>query len=187
MQASDFHDLAKPVIVTAEITGIDAGVLDALEQNHRNRIEPLVVDGRIALRRTQNEPGASASQIRLEIRQVENGEEKWVINPTGIEQAIARLFPEPILIGAMENATEDVGKFASGTTIGKLIKEIIGPVAERNAGPVTDALAQVAARLSADGQDKDEALAALDARIQEELWPLLSGSGRQNAYPDPRV
>lgn len=172
LQASDFFDSASQVVVTAEISGIDAAVLDGLEQNHRNRIEPLVVDGTIALRRTQAQPGVPVGQIRLEIR---DGEGLWVVNPAGIDQAIARMFPEPIFIGAMENATEDVGKFASGTTIGKLIKEIIGPVAERNAGPVTEALAQVASRLSADGEEKDETLVALDAQIQTELGRFFPG------------
>ena len=175
LQASDFFNPEAPVVVTAEISGIDAGVLDALEQNHRNRIEPLVVDGTIVMRRTQATPGASNSQIRLEIRGEADGEEQWVVNPSGIDQAIARMFPDPIFIGAMENATEDVGKFASGTTIGKLIKEIIGPVAERNAGPVSDALAQVASRLSADGDEKDETLVDLDTQIQTELGRFFPG------------
>ena len=175
LPAADFHDPANPVIVTAEISGIDAAVLDALEQNHRNKIEPLVVDGSIALRRTQGQPDSGVSAIRLEIRQVQEDQEQWVVNPAGIDQAIARLFPDPILIGAMESATEDVGKFASGTTIGKLIKEIIGPVAERNAGPVSEALAQVANRLSADGEEKDEALVTLDNQIQQELARFFPG------------
>ena len=175
LQMSDFFNSEAPVVVTAEISGIDAGVLGALEQNHRNRIEPLVVNETIALRRTQATPGLPSSQIRLEIRQEQDGEEQWVVNPAGIDQAIARLFPDPIFVGAMENATEDVGKFAAGTTIGKLIKEIIEPVAERNAGPVTDALAQVASRLSADGDEKDEALVELDAQIETELARFFPG------------
>lgn len=173
--SADFHDPTQAVVVTAEVSGIDAGVLDALEQNHRNRIEPLVVGGSISLRRTQAEPGVGVSAIRLEILQMQDGKEQWIVNPAGIDQAIARLFPDPIFIGAMENATEDVGKFASGTTIGKLIKEIIGPVAERNAEPVSEALAQVANRLSADGQEKDETLVNLDGQIQQELSRFFPG------------
>ncbi|MBL4768412.1 MAG: AAA family ATPase [Rhodobacteraceae bacterium] len=175
LPGTDFHDPALPIVVTAKISGIDADVLDALEQSHRNRIEPLVVDGSISLRRTQAEPGIGVGGIRLEILQIENNEEQWVINPAGIDQAINRMFPDPIFIGAMENATEDVAKFASGTTIGKLIKEIIGPVAERNAGPVSDALAQVASRLSADGEEKDQALVDLDEQIDVELSKFFPG------------
>lgn len=175
LQLSDFNSPDAPVIVTAEISGIDAEVLGALEQSHRNRIEPFVVGGKITLRRTQTTPNMSVSQIRLEIRNEQNGEEEWVANPNGIDQAIGGLFPDPIFIGAMENATEDVGKFAAGTTIGKLIKEIIGPVAERNAGPVTTALAQVADRLSADGDQKDADLVNLDSRIEAELDRFFPG------------
>ena len=175
LQLSDFLDPGLPVIVTAEIAGIDADLLDVLEENHRNRIEPHVINGTISLRRTQLQPDVPVGQIRMEVRKIDDGEEEWVVNPTGIDQAIARIFPDPIFIGAMENATEDVGKFASGTTIGKLIKEIIGPVAERNAGPVTDALAQVARRLSAEGDEKDETLVELDAQIQTELGRFFPG------------
>lgn len=175
LQATDFFNPEAPVVVTAEISGIDADVLDALEENHRNRVEPHVINGTISLRRTQANPSTPVGQIRLEIRTLENGADTWVVNPTGIDQAIARMFPEPIFIGAMENATEDVGKFASGTTIGKLIKEIIGPVAERNAVPITDALAQVASRLSADGEKKDETLVDLDRQIQTELGRFFPG------------
>lgn len=175
LQSTDFFNRENPVVVTAEISGIDAGLLDALEDNHRARVEPHVIDGTISLRRTQANPAVPVSQIRLEIRTLEDGEERWVLNPTGIDQAIARMFPDPIFVGAMENATEDVGKFASGTTIGKLIKEIIEPVAERNEAPVTEALAKVASRLSADGAEKDETLVALDTQIQTELGRFFPG------------
>lgn len=175
LPATDFHDPNSPVIVTADISGIDADVLDALEVNHRSRIEPLIVGGAIKLRRTQVRPDTGVAAIQLEIQQFQDGQAQWVVNPAGIDAAISRLFPDPIWIGAMENAAEDVGKFASGTTIGKLIKEIIGPVAERHAGPVTEALAQVARRLSADSGDKDETLVELDRKIQQELTRFFPG------------
>lgn len=175
LPAADFYDPEDPVIVTVDISGIDAPVLDALEQNHRNRIAPRVIDGSISLRRAQATPDSAAREISLEILELQDGQEQWVPNPNGIDQAITRLFPDPIVIGAMENATEDVGKFGAGTTIGKLIKEIIGPVAERNSGPVADALAQVAIRLSADGAEKDESLVALDRQIETELARFFPG------------
>lgn len=70
LQQSDFLDPGLPVVVTAEITGIDADLLDALEDNHRNRIEPHVIDGTISLRRTQPQPNVPVGQIRLEVRKM---------------------------------------------------------------------------------------------------------------------
>ena len=107
LQSTDFFNRENPVVVTAEISGIDAGLLDALEDNHRARVEPHVIDGTISLRRTQANPAVPVSQIRLEIRTREDGEERWVLNPTGIDQAIARMFPDPIFVGAMENTREN--------------------------------------------------------------------------------
>ena len=173
------------MIVTATISGVDDNVLDALDQNHRSRIQPFIKEGEITLRRSQTTPGASSNQITFEIRTEQDGEEKWETNPTGIDQAITSMFPDPIFIGAMENATEDVGKFASGTTIGKLIKEIIEPVAARNSGPVTTALAQVASRLSADGDDKDETLVELDAQIEAELARFFPGVAAKTHIQTP--
>lgn len=172
LQASDFFDPAQSVTITAEISGIDAGVLDALGGQHRQRIEPFAVDGKIIIPRTQLKPAQSTTAIRFEVLSDANG---WVVDPNGIDPAIAHLFPEPISIGAMENATDDVGKYAAGTTIGKLIKEIVDDVAARNAGQVTAALTDVASRLSADGAAKDETLVDLDRRIQTELNKFFPG------------
>ncbi|AUH63070.1 ATP-dependent nuclease [Paracoccus zhejiangensis] len=175
LQASDFCRPESPVVVTAEISGIDENVLGALGANHRNRIEPYVLGGVISLRRKQDAPDLPVAQISLQIKRIENEEEIWDANPAGIDQAISQLFPEPIFIGAMENAAEDVGKFASGTTIGKLIKEIVGPVSQRNSDSVRDSLAQVAKRLSADGDEKDESLVNLDNQIHAELERFFPG------------
>lgn len=186
LSSSDFHDPEQPLIVTATISGITAEVLDALGDTHRPKIEPIVVDGCLDLRRTQLAPDARASEILLEIRKVnEDGEPEWEANPTGIDAAISQLFPEPIFIGAMENATEDVGKFAAGTTIGKLIKEIIEPVTAAHAGEVSAALESIATKLSADSPQKNENLVALDAQIQTELTKIFPGVSAKIHIPTP--
>ena len=110
LPAEDFHNSNQPIVVEAEISGITADVLDAIGNAHRGRIEPLVVDGCIRIRRTQMTPGQTATTIRFEVLKHENGHDEWVVNPAGIDPAISALFPEPIFIGAMENATEDVAK-----------------------------------------------------------------------------
>ncbi|HEI9870275.1 TPA: AAA family ATPase [Morganella morganii] len=181
----DFHLTDQPIIVEAEISGISAEVLDAIGDAHRGRIESLVVDGQIRIRRTQATPGLPVAGIRLEVLRREADQDEWVVNPTGIDAAIGALFPEPIFIGAMENATEDVAKFGSGTTIGKLLKEIMAPVIDRHSPAVAEALQDVGRRLSANAENKDETLVDLDGRIQGELSKLFPGVSAKTHIPVP--
>lgn len=185
LSAEDFNDVNVPVTVEAEISGITAEVLDALDAAHRNRIEPLVNEGKIKIRRSQTTPGQSAASIRFEVEKEQDGAMVWVVNPTGIDPAISALFPDPIMVGAMENATEDVAKFGSGTTIGKLLKEIMGPVIDRHSPAVAEALDAVGRQLSANAAEKDETLRALDASIQGELARLFPGVTAKTHVPVP--
>ena len=185
LPAEDFHNSNQPIVVEAEISGITAEVLDAIGNAHRGRIEPLVVDGCIRIRRTQMTPGQTAATIRFEVLKHEDGHDEWVVNPAGIDPAISALFPEPIFIGAMENATEDVAKFGNGTTIGKLLKEIMTPVIERHSPAVAEALQNVGRRLSANSADKDETLVDLDERIQSQLSKLFPGVSVKTHIPVP--
>ncbi|SNS87801.1 AAA ATPase domain-containing protein [[Luteovulum] sphaeroides subsp. megalophilum] len=109
----------------------------------------------------------------------------WAFNPTGIDPAIGALFPDPIFIGAMENAAEDVAKFGSSTTIGKLLKEIMTPVIDRHSPAVAEALQAVGRQLSASSEEKDETLTALDASIQKELARLFPGVTAKTHVPVP--
>lgn len=186
LPASDFFDPQSAIVVTAQISGITANVLDALGDNHRTKIEPSVIDGQISIRRTQLQPNARTTDIRFEITAIDDdGNSIWKLNPAGIDAAISALFPEPISIGAMENAAEDVGKFAAGTTIGKLIKEIIAPVTEAYAGPVTEALADIAMKLTAESAEKDATLVALDEQIEAELRKIFPGVSAKTHIPTP--
>lgn len=187
LPAEDFHHADEPVIVDAEIAGITVDVLDAIGGAHRGRIEPMVVDGRIRIRRTQTVPDQAVATIRFEVLKRENGEDEWVVNPAGIDPAIGALFPEPIFIGAMENATEDVAKFASGTTIGKLLKEFMTPVIDRHSTDVAAALQDIGRRLSANSSEKDETLVDLDGRIQAELSKLFPGVSARTHIPVPEL
>ncbi|MBS4010736.1 MAG: AAA family ATPase [Roseovarius sp.] len=185
LPAEDFHRADQPIVVEAEISGITGDVLDAIGAAHRGRIEPLVVDGRIRIRRTQTTPGQTVTAIRFEVLKREIDQDNWVVNPAGIDPAIGALFPDPIFIGAMENATEDVAKFGSGTTIGKLLKEIMTPVIDRHSPVVAAALLDVGRRLSANAADKDETLVDLDGRIQSELSKLFPGVSAKTHIPVP--
>ena len=55
---------------------------------------------------------------------------------SNIIRAIKRLFPEPIMIGAMEDAAEDSTKSKAGTTIGKLLAECTAPVEQAHGADI---------------------------------------------------
>uniref|UniRef100_UPI003ADBCC53 ATP-dependent nuclease n=1 Tax=Paracoccus sp. T5 TaxID=3402161 RepID=UPI003ADBCC53 len=159
--------------------------MDAIGRVHRARVEPLVVDGKIRIRRVQETPSQKAADICFEVLKLEDGQKVWIPNPAGIDPAIAALFPEPIFIGAMENATEDVAKFGAGTTIGKLLKEIMAPVVERHTPAVAQALELVGRQLAANSPEKDVTLTDLDTRIQGELTKLFPGVSAKMHVPVP--
>ncbi len=183
---TDYYDPTQPVIVEAEISGITDEVLNSIDDKHRKRIEPIIIEGRLCIRRIQEIPDSSSKDIRLEILITnDSGGVDWEANPTGIDAAISYLFPEPLFVGAMENATEDVGKFGTSTTIGKLIKEIIGPISEEQSEDVKTALADVGAKLSADGTQKSDKLIEIDNKIQTELTKLFPGISAKIHIPTP--
>ncbi len=100
-----FNNPNLPVTVSIEIKGISDEILDRLDQRHRNRIEPYVDGGTLWMKRSQSEPNSGASGLSLHVR---SSEGEWDLNPTGIDGAIKAIYPEPIEIGAMENATADI-------------------------------------------------------------------------------
>ncbi|MCW1952417.1 MAG: AAA family ATPase [Octadecabacter sp.] len=175
LSRESFFDPESPVVVEANITGVDGEVLDGLAENHRTKIEPYIYDSVLRIRRTQHEPGIAKTQIRHEVLKQTDGEEEWILAPTGIPQALTALFPEVIFVGAMEDSAEDVAKNASGTTIGKLMKAIIDPIRQDYEQQVTDALEPIQRKLSADSVDKDQRLLDVDEEIQRHL---------QNFFPD---
>ena len=176
-----FHREDKPVIVEAEVSGVTEEILDAIESTHKKKIEPFVVDGRIQFKRTQDKPGQSIREIHFEVHDGSG----WINNPAGIDNAISALFPDPIFIGAMEDATEDVGKFGAGTVIGKLLKEIMDDVITRHSPSVAEALEEVGRKLSANSNEKDESLANLDNSIQKQLIDLFPGVSAKIHIPVP--
>lgn len=184
----DFGDVEQPVSVTATITGIDENVLEAIGANHRGKIEALLGEGdSLVIRRVQETPATAIKDIKLAVRSFDDdGNENWG-NPAGIDAAIGHLFPDPIFVGAMENATEDVGKFASGTTIGKLIKEIIEPIKEAHAEALVGSLSDLSAALSANGENKDASLVDVDEKIAEELSAIFPGVAAKTHIPTPLI
>jgi putative ATP-dependent endonuclease of the OLD family len=123
-----FNDVTQSVTVEGEIDGVN---MTLLPPNQQAQVAPYVLNGRLRFRRRQDNPGASATQLRIDV--FDHQTASWKQNPTGLDNAIAVLFPEPLYIGAMEDAGEDVAKFGAKNTIGLLLKYVLEAVRNNNA------------------------------------------------------
>jgi len=184
LKKTDFNNVENPVTISAMIEGIDKAILENLNDTHRQRIEPFLFNNSLTIKRTQLSPNVSAGQIRLEVLN-ERGE--WQSNPTGIDNAIKDLFPEPIHIGAMENSEEDVSKSKSGTTIGKLLSEIIGPIEEQYGNQVRTVLNGLKNILDADGENRAEELTEFDTQVNEKLDAFFPDIDVKVHVPTPEL
>jgi predicted ATP-dependent endonuclease of OLD family len=185
LKTTDFNDVSNPVIMTAKIDGINEAILENLNPTHRQRIEPFLDLESLTIRRTQLTPNATAAQIRLEI--LNPGDGQWQNNPTGIDNAIKDLFPEPIHIGAMENSEEDVSKSKSGTTIGKLLSEIIGPIEEQYGDKLSTVLDGLKDILDADGDNRATELTEFDEQVNEKLDAFFPDINVKVHVPTPEL
>ena len=189
LKLNDFNNPEIPVVVTAKIDGITDELLANLNQGHRNRIEPFLDNETIWIRRTQPLPFSTAAQVRLEVfnPQVGEMEEEWQPNPAGIDNAIKALFPDPIHIGAMENSEEDVSKFKTSSTIGKLLSEIIGPIEEQYGEQVRNALKGLKDILDADGRHRAPELTSFDEQVNGKLDAFFPDISIKVHVPTPEL
>lgn len=177
LDPSDHAVSTEVVSVAGIIEGIDATLLDALGDEHKRRIEGFCGSGRLAVRRTA---GPSSSPARyIEVASLSGSEgldaAVWVKNPTGIEAAIKALFPEPILIGAMEDAAEDAGSNKTSTTIGKLIAQLTAPLRDGHGDDIVAALEIIRTRLGATGEGRASELVEADTGVNKQLSTLFPG------------
>lgn len=171
--------------ISARIEGISEEILEQLPTNQKNSIEPYITDGKLDIKRVQETPSLSASKIKLKIKKI--NEANWVLNPNGLDNALKSLFPEPIEIGAMENAAEDVGKSKNTTTIGKLISEIMAPIEENHTTAITEALNGLKSKFDANGDDRAEELNNFDTEATTKLQEYFPGISIKLHVPTPEI
>ncbi|WP_150568581.1 ATP-dependent nuclease [Pandoraea morbifera] len=123
-----FHNAELPVTVEGLISNVD---LTLLPENQRASLGRYLDNGRLRFRRRQDTPVTTAAQIRVDV--FDGGAGEWVVNPTGLDNAIGVLFPEPLYIEAMDDAAVDVGRFAARNTIGLLLKFCVDQIRANNA------------------------------------------------------
>ncbi len=186
---SSFYDPAQPVEIEGVITGITTAILEQLPENQQTAIQPFLDGETLSIKRIQPQPNVAVAQIRLLVKDPANigTANEWRANPTGLDQAIQALFPEPIHIGAMENAEEDVSKSKNTTTIGKLLAEIIGPIQTSYSTQVQTALDGIKDLLDADGTSRAAELNAFDAAVNGKVESFFPGVNIKVHVPTPEL
>lgn len=183
LDSKDFFDLTASVEVEGIIDGISQNLLDRMAVNHRSAIENYIEDGKLKIRRVQKIPNAKASAINISVWN--EVEQNWVRNPNGIDNALKSLLPEPIRIGAMENAAEDASKAKSTTTIGKLLSEFLEPVKTAHEDELADYLGEISRRISSDGDMRFSELAVIDQNVNNKINELFPGMSLKLHFDTP--
>ncbi|ALK34386.1 ATP-dependent nuclease [Burkholderia plantarii] len=135
LPAHAFYDPATAVMVEGLISETNINLLPA---NQRTQIDPYIVDGKLRFRRRQDIPNAPAAQIRVDV--FNPAIDQWVVNPTGLDNAIGVLFPDPLYIEAMDDAANDISRFAARNTIGLLLKYTLDQIRANNAAALNNVL-----------------------------------------------
>lgn len=174
-----------PIEISGRIEGISEEILSRLPTAQKNSIAPYIIDEKLDIKRIQISPSVPVKNINLEVKKI--NETDWTANPNGLDAALKSLFPEPIEIGAMENAAEDAGKFKTTTTIGKLIAEIMAPIEENHTTAITEALNSLRNKFEADGNNRATELVNFDTEATTKLQEYFPGISIKLHVPTPVI
>lgn len=178
-----FHHPDDAISVEGLIDNVDLTLLPA---NQQAAVAPFVHNGALRVRRKQETTATSATHIRIEV--YDYARSTWSANPAGLDNAIGVLFPEPLHIEAMEDASEDVGKFGPKNTVGLLLKRVLDRIHEQNAGAVAtmrQALAQVSSHLN--GHNRMAELGTFEAQASAAISSFFPGLSFHVNFATPAI
>lgn len=181
----DFNNPGNPIEVSGNISGITEAVLALMPEQQQQQIQPYINNESLKIKRVQPAPGGGVANVKLHVWNPATN--AWVPNPTGIDNALNALLPEPIQIGAMEDAEEDATKAKTTTTIGKLLAEFIGPVRAAHEEELTGLLHELERRVSVDGDIRFAELEAIESAISQKISDLFPGIGARLHFPVPSI
>ena len=181
----DFFDTSQPVEVIATINGVSQPLLDLMPARQKSSIENYVQNETLKIRRVQETPNAKVAEIRISVW--DDSTNDWAINPTGLDNALSVLLPEPIRIGAMENAAEDASKAKTSTTIGKLLGEFLAPVKTAHEADLNQHLNEVGRRISSDGDMRFSELSIIDQNVNSKVNDLFPGMSVKLHFDTPKI
>lgn len=171
---SGYNNPQQDIVVEALFTGVSEKVIALLKPEHQDPIRPYIdAFGQIYIRRTQPPGAMKSTEIKFEIKDPDTGNFKS--NPRGIFNAIKALFPDPIEIGAMENAADDSANAKTTTTIGKLLKEISSQMNANNVKVASRYLSALTRRLDSEGDRRNIDFQNLDDSISDKVESFFPG------------
>ena len=185
LSKADFNDPLLLVEVAATITGISPAHVAAMPPAQQRQITPYIVGESMKGKRAQAPTATKVGDISYSV--LDPTTSTWTANPTGIDNALGVLLPEPIRIGAMENATEDASKAKTTTTIGKLLAEFIAPVRAAHYAELSGFLQEITRRVSADGDMRFAELVIIEDQITTKINDLFPGIGAKLHFPVPEL
>lgn len=185
LSKADFLDPSLAVEVEGKISGIEQAAIDAMPSRQQVQIQPYIINGELTFKRTQPSPASRATEITLSVLNPTTND--WAPNPTGIDNALSALMPEPIRIAAMQDAAEDSAKAKTSTTIGKLLAEFLEPVRSAHETELSKLLNEVDRRLSSDGDARFAELLAIESQISTKIADMFPGIGARLHFPVPAM
>lgn len=186
LEPNCFNDESKPIEVVVEIEGLSEKILEGLDSKQRASLTPYIVNGKISVKRVLEKPrGKKADQKYYVLDQ--SGSREWKVNPNGIEAGIRIIFPDVIQVGAMDNSEEDVTKFKTSNTIGKIISLIMSPIETAHGAEIQSALESVKEKLHVDGKQRAEEIKMFDTQASKILEEFFPGIAVKLHVPTPQI
>ena len=191
LQESDFRDTTSDVSVEVTLARIEDQQLDEIPDKQQGKVKEYIKDGQLRLRRTQKSAGSKKSSIQLEAwrptaEDCHDG--GWtILGPKPLRDELESLFPEPIKIGAMEDAAEDTTKAKASSTIGKLLRDLISTVKDSHGAELDDFLAPLRSKLTLPSTSRAQELKRFDDEATKALQHFFPGINIHLDVPIPSV
>lgn len=184
LETSDFNNSVQPIEVTGKVTGVSEDILAALSSAQRTKIEPYVRENNITFKRVMASAGA-ASQAKPQILNTETGE--YDDNPTGISAALDALFPEPLRVAAMSDASEDAAKNKTSTTLGKLIAKIADSIEISEGSQLAQLFTDLGKVLDTEGEHRPTEFNQFDTDANAVIGEFFQGVKLKVDFPKPAL
>ena len=184
LEYTDFNNVNIPVEIEAEICGVTTDLLASLNARHVAALTDYIDQEKIYILRVQEKPKDTRS-IKLRVWNFK--ENQYKDNPAGIDNAIKDIFPDPIRVGAMENAEEDATKAKTTTTIGKLLSELIQPLTHTYEKDLNIHIDKISSQISCNGEQRFSELDTLDNNINNKINDLFPGISVKLHFETPTL
>lgn len=181
--SNNANDATQPIIVSALLTNLTEDNLQLLDDDHAERLRPYIQNQNLRIQRISQLDTQGRQKISIKLFDGNT----WNLNPAGIDQAIIKLFPTFIHIGAMTDANEDSTKNKSGTAIAKLLSLISETIQQNYHEDFTNSLSRVSELLAFDSPNRITDLSTVDSGINQILNNFFPDISVKLHFPTPTI